>query len=136
MVIRPTVGAISGTNWMAEAPVPITATLRPARSRSWRQVAEWKTGPSKESSPGTSGSDGSESAPDPRTSTSAVHTPFVVVTRQCCAVSDHVASRTSWWLRVKRARSWRRDTDCRYAWISGCAENERVQSGFGANENE
>ena len=42
-----TTGAISGTNWIAEAPVPMTATRRPRRSRSWRQVAEWNTSPSK-----------------------------------------------------------------------------------------
>ena len=35
--------AISGTNWIAEAPVPITATLRPARSWEWSHSAEWKT---------------------------------------------------------------------------------------------
>ena len=106
----PTTGAISGTNWIADAPVPITATCRPLRSRSWRHVAEWKTSPAKSSSPATSGNDGSDSAPEPRTSASAVHTPRVVVTRQCCASSDHVRRATSWSLRVKRSMSYCADT--------------------------
>ena len=37
--------AISGTNWIALAPVPTTATRRPVRSRSWSHSAEWNTGP-------------------------------------------------------------------------------------------
>ena len=35
---RPTRGWICGTNWIAEAPVPITATRLPSRSWSWSQV--------------------------------------------------------------------------------------------------
>ena len=50
-----TCGAISGTNWKALAPVPITATRLPVRSTSWRQRAEWKAGPAKLSQPGMSG---------------------------------------------------------------------------------
>ncbi len=44
-VRRPTSGWISGTNWIAEAPVPITATSRPRRSWSWFQRAEWNIVP-------------------------------------------------------------------------------------------
>ena len=42
----PTRGWISGTNWIADAPVPMTATRSPARSWSWFQRAEWNVVPS------------------------------------------------------------------------------------------
>src|SRR4051812_49956233 len=132
----PTTGAISGTNWIAEAPVPMTATRRPVRSRSWRQVAEWNTGPSKESRPGTSGNDGSDSAPEPRTRTSAVQTPWLVVTTQCCASSSQEASSTSWRLRGERAMLYSADTPCREGGVFGCAGKERGQAGVGADEKE
>ena len=32
VTIRPTFGSISGTNWIADAPLPMTATSRPVRS--------------------------------------------------------------------------------------------------------
>ena len=37
--------AISGTNWAALAPVPMTTTRWPSRSRSWSHRAEWNVGP-------------------------------------------------------------------------------------------
>src|SRR3954462_9611767 len=52
---RPTRDWIRGTNWIAEAPVPTTATRSPSRSWSWSHVAEWKVVPSKRSRPGRSG---------------------------------------------------------------------------------
>jgi hypothetical protein len=56
-------GWIWGTNWMAEAPVPMTATRSPVRSWSWRQREEWNVVPANRSSPGRSGTDGSDKAP-------------------------------------------------------------------------
>ena len=52
---RATCSAISGTNWTALAPVPITATRLPARSYSWSQRAEWKLAPANSSRPSTDG---------------------------------------------------------------------------------
>ncbi len=52
---RFTSGWISGTIWIAEAPVPTTATRLPFRSKEWFHLAEWNTGPAKSASPGTSG---------------------------------------------------------------------------------
>ena len=42
---RPTSGAISGTIWAEEGPVPITATFLPASSTFGSHCAEWKAGP-------------------------------------------------------------------------------------------
>ena len=53
-VRRPS-AAISGTNWIAEAPVPITATRWPARSWSWSHRAEWNIVPAKRVEPGDVG---------------------------------------------------------------------------------
>ena len=47
--------AISGTNWIADAPVPITATRLPARSQEWSQRAEWNEVPLNRPAPGMSG---------------------------------------------------------------------------------
>ena len=52
-------GCIAGTNCMAEAPVPITATRLPRRSTPWSQCAEWKRSPLNVSSPGNAGVTGS-----------------------------------------------------------------------------
>ena len=46
-----TFGAMAGTNWIALAPVPITATRLPAGSNASSQWAEWNIGPLKRSSP-------------------------------------------------------------------------------------
>jgi len=51
-----------GHELMAEAPVPITATLSPAGSWAWSQPAEWNSVPAKLSIPGMSGVRGSLSA--------------------------------------------------------------------------
>ena len=56
-------GAISGVNWKALAPVPITAMRLPASSTSARQRAEWKAGPANVSSPSMSGSRGQLNRP-------------------------------------------------------------------------
>src|SRR5919107_1259812 len=64
-------GAMAGTNWMAEAPVPTEATRWPARSTEWSQRAEWNAGPANLSSPGKSGIFGSTSGPVALTSTFA-----------------------------------------------------------------
>jgi hypothetical protein len=93
---RSTWGWISGTNWMAEAPVPITATRSPLRSWSWSQRAEWNTVPAKSPSPGRSGTDGSLSGPMPATSTRATISPCEVAMRQRWASSSHRAPWTSW----------------------------------------
>ena len=68
---RATFGCSSGTNWIADAPVPIAATRSPVTSWSWSQRAEWKTVPSKRSSPGRSGTRGSASGPTPAIRTRA-----------------------------------------------------------------
>jgi hypothetical protein len=56
--------------------------------------------------------------------------------RQHPAASSHSALRTSWPKRtcgrIPKSRAQRR----RYAWISGCGEKLRLQSGFGAKEKE
>jgi hypothetical protein len=90
-----TFGWISGTNWMADAPVPMTATRSPVRSWSWRQVAEWNIVPVNDSSPGRSGMAGSARGPLPRTTTSAVSGPVAVSRRQDAPPASHDADRTS-----------------------------------------
>ena len=60
-----------GTIWMAEAPVPITATRLPFSGVSWSHREEWKIGPEKLSMPSIAGRRGSHSAPMPSTSTRA-----------------------------------------------------------------
>ena len=57
-VERATFGWIAGTNWIAEAPVPMTATRLPARSCAWSQRAEWKALPSKVLDAGQGGDGG------------------------------------------------------------------------------
>ena len=55
--------AISGMNWIADAPVPITATRRPVRSAERSQRAEWNEVPPNDADPGMSGYEGRCSAP-------------------------------------------------------------------------
>ena len=50
--------ATRGTIWIALAPLPITATLRPSSSCAWFHRAEWKTSPSKSDRPAISGTCG------------------------------------------------------------------------------
>ena len=85
--------------WIADAPVPITATRLPRRSYPWSQRAEWKTLPGNESSPGTSGTLGSDSGPVAETTTSAVKTPREVSISQCAASAIQRISSTSWFSR-------------------------------------
>ena len=66
-----TSSAISGMNWAALAPVPMTTTRLPRRSTSWSHRAEWKTGPAKVAAPGRSGMLGRLSWPTPLTTASA-----------------------------------------------------------------
>ena len=61
---RSTVGWSRGTIWIADAPVPTTATRFPRGSNRWSHRAEWNTSPWKAASPGTSGRDGSDSGPE------------------------------------------------------------------------
>ena len=93
--IRPTSGWILGTNWIAEAPVPITATRSPARSWSWSQRAEWKVVPAKLSRPGRSGTSGSDSGPWAVISTSALSGPCEVSISQRAWDSSHSADCSS-----------------------------------------
>ena len=83
-------------NWIALAPVPITATFLPVRSTEWSHSAEWKAGPAKVSSPGIFGNDGRESWPTAETSTSnSSVSPVASVTRHFFATSSKSASLTS-----------------------------------------
>ena len=73
--------------------MPIEATRLPFSTASWSQRAEWKTGPSKRSRPGMSGSFGSVSGPSPATSTRARSVPCEVSSSQ--RPSRHVADSTA-----------------------------------------
>ena len=59
-------------NCSALAPVPITATLRPDHSMSWRQAELWKWGPAKSSMPSISGIRGRLSWPTADTTAETV----------------------------------------------------------------
>src|SRR6266576_3832753 len=69
---RAAAGWISGTIWIADAPVPATATRLPSSRAPWSQRAEWNTSPGNSASPGMSGRRGSESGPAAEMRTSAV----------------------------------------------------------------
>jgi len=57
--------AITGIDWMADEPVPMTPTRRPVKSTpSWGQCPVWYVGPWKLSTPGISGSFEWERQPD------------------------------------------------------------------------
>ena len=100
-VIAPTSSTMPGTNWIALAPVPITATRLPASRTSCRQSAEWKAGPANDSAPGSSGTTGLESCPTADTTTSASYVvPSVVVTCQVPAASSRSQVATSWLVRT------------------------------------
>ena len=128
--------AISGTIWIADAPVPTTATRLPARSTSWFQRAEWKISPWNVPMPSRSGSLGSISAPAPAIRVRAVTRPAPVVTSHRPVSSSQRASSTAVSNRKRSSTPDSRATRRRYARISGCGENDIDQSGFGANENE
>jgi len=97
-------GWMAGTIWIADAPVPISATRSPAREWSWSQRAEWNTVPAKSASPGRSGIDGDTSAPVPRITTPALNRPSPVVITHRSAASSHDASTTSWPHRMRGSR--------------------------------
>ena len=61
---------MQGTNCAALAPVPMTATRRPASSTESSQAAEWKDGPAKRSRPSMAGKDGRLSWPTAQTTPS------------------------------------------------------------------
>ncbi len=107
-MVRPATGAIRGTNWTADAPVPITPTRRPLRSTSWRQRAEWKVGPAKRSSPGSSGTAGRLSPPVALITAAADTTePSASLTDHRSTAASHRTSTTSapvrTWPRTPRA---------------------------------
>jgi hypothetical protein len=132
----PTCGWILGTTWIAEAPVPITATRLPRRSCSWSHCAVWNAAPAKLSRPGISGIEGSLRPPIPEIAISAVSSPREVSMRQRRCSSSHLAPVTECPKRMWSITPWRSAVARRYSQISGCSENVRLQSGFGANENE
>ncbi len=94
---RPTIGWIRGTNWIEEAPVPMTATRSPTRSWPWSHRAEWKLVPRNAAMPGSRGTAGSLSGPAADTRKAALNLPRVVVTSQRAVDASQRASRTSWW---------------------------------------
>src|SRR5215813_5569576 len=104
---RATSGWISGTIWIADAPVPTTATRLPSRRAPWSQRAEWKTSPGKVASPGMSGRRGSESGPAAEMTTSAVRSPWPVRSRQRAGPASQRASVTSAPNRRWPRRPWR-----------------------------
>ena len=83
-----------------------------------------------------SGYVGSASAPAADTSTWARNSPAVVVTCQRRVASSQRAEVTSAPNTQCSRTPNRSAVACRYAWISGCSEYERGQSGFWAKENE
>src|SRR5579859_1045276 len=92
-----TLGAISGTNCIALAPVPITATRLPSSGTLEFHQVEWNAGPANFSMPGMSGNFGVCNAPTAETSTRArTVAPSAVVTRQ----SDVASSQTASFIRV------------------------------------
>ena len=76
-------GWIAGTNWMADAPVPMTATRLPFGDHEWSQREEWNVSPANDDSPLMSGYAGSGSGPVAVTRTPAVISPAVVLSDQC-----------------------------------------------------
>src|SRR5689334_3856156 len=133
---EPTVGAICGTNWIAEAPVPMTATRAPVRSTSWRHCAEWNAVPAKVDSPGMSGVDGRLSGPVATTRTRAVYSPREVRTRHRPIEPSQSAPSSSWPSRRCGVTPKRTAVARRYAQISGCPEKVSDQDGLRAKENE
>ena len=92
---RSTSGAIEGMTWTAEAPVPMTATLRPRRSRPWSQRAVCITVPPKLSRPSISGGLGCEKTPVAPTTWRAVSVaPSAVESFQWWPCSSNVAPST------------------------------------------
>ena len=93
--------------------------------------------PAKSSSPGTGGIDGRPSCPQAEISTSVscvLPSPRVSVQRH--DPSSNLAAATSVPNRMCRSTPNRSAQSCRYARISSCGGNFRVQSVFGAKEKE
>ena len=86
---------MAGTIWIAEAPVPITATRLPVSCWPWSHWAEWNTAAPKASRPASSGSFGSDSAPAADTSRFAVTGPAEVSTRHSAHSESQQAERNS-----------------------------------------
>ena len=102
--------ATSGMNCSALAPVPMTATRLPVRSRSWRHSAEWKYSPAKSAMPSMVGHSGRFSWPTAEMTAS----PVMVSAH---AVAQRSARSTAWSRRSRRPTGRR----CR----SGCAAARR-----------
>ena len=102
---RATSGWIAGTIWIADAPVPITATRSPRRSWSWSQRAEWNVAPPNVPSPAIWGRCGSVSEPGAATSTRAESGPAEVSSAQRPASSSQSAPVTLVPNRIERRRS-------------------------------
>lgn len=99
-------GIMRGTNWIDDAPVPMTATRSPVRSWSWSHAAEWNVVPAKRSRPGASGSLGSLSGPLAMMSTVAVWVPAGVSISHRPVSATHRASMSGVWKRTWRTTSW------------------------------
>ena len=117
---------------MALAPVPTTATFRPARSWPWSQRAEWNIVPAKDSRPGSRGIAGRLSWPQAATSTSATTGPPEVSSRQ--RPSSKAAARTS--VSSRGSSPFRSAHPRRYSRISACPANRRLQSVLRSKEKE
>jgi hypothetical protein len=94
MCTRAACRAISGTNWIALAPVPTTATRRPSSGQPCSQRAECHAGPRNRSRPGMSGTAGRLSWPtDDTTDRAVISSPPASARRQ--RPSSNVAETTS-----------------------------------------
>ena len=102
---RATSGWIAGTIWIADAPVPITATRSPRRSWSWSQRAEWNVAPPNVPRPAIWGRCGSVSDPGAAISTRADTGPPEVSSVQRPASSSQSAPLTLVPNRIERRRS-------------------------------
>ncbi len=104
--------AISGIDWIAEEPVPITATRWPVKSTpSWGQRPVWYTAPVKSSRPGMSGRLAADRQPVAITTyRHPIVSPASVWTRQPSASSSKWAAVTRVSKVMSRRRSWRSAT--------------------------
>ncbi len=133
-----TSGAICGTNWIALAPVPITATRLPAKSKSWSHSAEWKLAPLKSSSPGTSAYEGFDRPPIPLITTRAVmvSSPFTVTFQSPVSSSQARARDRRAEAQVRAGADLGRGRARGSRGSRAGGANMRVHSGLGAKENE
>ena len=110
---------MAGTTWMAEEPVPITATRCPAGDQAGSHRAVCMTVPPKSRRPGISGRDGSASAPVAAIRYRALNSPWLVVTCQRWVPSSQRAAVTSCPNRMAGSSPYRSATPRRYAASSG-----------------